>query len=326
MKKYILCHLQVREIDRASENQFAMGGKISYHERVGGGKFGDVYRVTWKSKEHGSIEAAAKKIRYDSEVTAEQEEEVGFLKRLNHKNIIKYYDTIMEKEHVVIITEYAAKGSLYRYLKDKDKLSEHLQRKWIHHLACGIDYLRKNNLTHRDLKSPNCVITAEDVLKICDFGLARYLTCTTTTDMKGTIRWLAPEAIKDQQLSPQADIFAFGIITWEIVSCEEPYKGMRVETIMYQVCETGLRPKIPDDCSHFLRDLMEKCWHGDRNQRPESGEIVKVLDEEYGNTFFFSFSLLIFNLKLFTILDITKYTFVAPYKCIRPLFRCHGNN
>ena len=124
------------------------------------------------------------------------------------------------------------------------------------------------------------------MLKICDFGLARNLTSTTTSEMKGTVRWLAPEAIKEQHLSPQVDIFAFAIITWEIVSCEEPYKGMRIETIMYQVCETDLRPQIPEECSPFLKDMMEKCWHADRNKRPESGEIVKVLEkelkEEYG--------------------------------------------
>ena len=260
-----------------------MGGSASltYHERLGSGNSGEVYRVTWRSKDHGTIEAAAKKIRYEGEVIESAREEVEFLKKLDHRNIIKYYDTMMDKEHVVIITEYAAKGSLYHYLKDKDKLPDNLRNKWIFQLACGIHHLKENNLTHRDLKSLNCVITEDDVLKICDFGLARYLNKTTTTNMKGTIKWLAPEAIRELQLSPQADIFAFGIITWEIVSCDEPYKGMRVEAIMYQVCESGLRPTIPDDCPIFLKELMEKCWHGDRHQRPSSLEIVQSLGRHF---------------------------------------------
>ena len=254
-----------------------MGANLSYHERLGGGHSGEVFKVTWKSKEYGNVEAAAKKIRYEGKLTESAKQEIELLKKLDHRNIIKYYDTILEKEHVVIITEYAAKGSLYHYLKDKDKLPDNQRNRWIIDLACGIHHLKTNSLTHRDLKSLNCVITADDMLKICDFGLARYLTSTTTTNMKGTVKWLAPEAIKDQKLSPQADIFAFGIITWEIVSCDEPYKGMRMEAIMYQVCESDLRPIIPADCPAFLKDLMEKCWHADRNQRPSSLEIVKLL-------------------------------------------------
>ena len=221
----------------------------------------------------------------EGEITENAKQEIEFLKKLDHRNIIKYYDTVIEKEQIVIITEYAAKGSLYHYLKSKDKLPDNLRNRWIFHLACGIHHLKENNLTHCDLKSLNCVITADDTLKICDFGLARYLTSTTTTNMKGTVKWLAPEAIRDQQLSPQADMFAFGIITWEIVSCDEPYKGMRIETIMYQVCESGLRPTIPADCPVFLKDLMEKCWHEDRNQRPTSLEIVKSLWYQFRASF-----------------------------------------
>ena len=254
-----------------------MGGTLTYHERLGGGHSGEVFRVTFYSKDHGNIEAAAKKIRCEGGITESVKQEIEFLKKLDHSNIIKYYNTVLEKEHVVIITEYAAKGSLYHYLKDKDRLPDDLRNRWIIHLACGIHYLKENNITHRDLKSTSCVITADNVLKICDFGLARYLTSTTTSNMKGTVKWLAPEAIRDQQLSPQADIFAFGITTWEIVSCNEPYKGMRMETIMYQVCESDLRPPIPADCPVILKYLMEKCWHGDRNQRPSSLEILKSL-------------------------------------------------
>ena len=258
--------------------------KLTYHDRLGKGHCGEVYRVTWKSKDHGTIEAAAKKIKYkpEGELTDQEKHEIEVLKRLRHKNIIRYYETISEEDYVIIVTELAAKGSLYDYLKTQDKLHNKLQITWIYHLASGVDYLKQNGLTHRDLKSPNCVITAEDVLKICDFGLARYLTTTTTTNMKGTARWLPPEAIRDQQLSPKADIFAFAIISWEIVTCEEPYKGMRVETVMFQVCERGLRPTIPSDCPTFLKDLIAKCWHVDHRQRPESGDLVNSI-RSYAN-------------------------------------------
>ncbi|XP_072048665.1 mitogen-activated protein kinase kinase kinase 13-like [Amphiura filiformis] len=262
-----------------------MSKNLKYHEYLGGGAGGSVYRATWKSKEFGTIEAAAKKIRIDSEITTQLKQEIEFLKRLNHKNIIKYYDTVLEKEYVVIVTEYAAKGSLYAYLKDKDKLPKHLLHRWIFHLARGVNYLKKNDLAHRDLKSPNCVLTADDVLKICDFGIAKDLTSTKTTEnVIGSFRWMAPELITESQLSPKGDIFAFGIIVWEMVSCEVPYKGMRNEYVMFQVSMKGLRPKIPDDCPQFLKELMTRCWHQDRTQRPESLEILRSVWNEYRPT------------------------------------------
>ncbi|XP_072048663.1 mitogen-activated protein kinase kinase kinase 20-like [Amphiura filiformis] len=181
-----------------------MGANLTYHERLGSGASGEVFRVTWKSKEFGTIEAAAKKIRLDEEPTAQQKSEIEFLKRLDHKNIVKYYDTVLEKKHVVIVTEYAAKGSLYDYLKDKDKLPEHLLHRWIFHLARGVNYLKENDVAHRDLKSPNCILTADNVLKICDFGIAKDLTSTKTTESaKGSIRWIAPELLTDFATVPE---------------------------------------------------------------------------------------------------------------------------
>ncbi|XP_072027807.1 uncharacterized protein [Amphiura filiformis] len=263
-----------------------MGANLTYHERLGFGASGTVYRVTWKSKEFGTIDAAAKKIRFEGEISEKHKREIEFLKRLDHKNIIKYYDAVMEKEHVVIITEYAAKGSLDGYLKDRDKLPKTLLQQWIYHLACGVNYLEKNDVAHCDLKSPNCIIMADDVLKICDFGIAQDLTSTKTTRSahKGSVKWQAPEIFKDEILSPKAAIYAFGIIVWEMVSCEEPYKGFRPERVIYQVMANSLRPKIPDDCPQFLRELMEQCWHQDRTQRPKSSEIVRRVWREYRPT------------------------------------------
>ncbi len=249
---------------------------LTYHEFLGGGAYGRVYRVTWKSQQFGTIEAAAKKIPINGEITEQQKREIEYLKKLDHRNIIRYYDTIIEEEHVVIVTEFAAKGSLYNYLKDKDKLPQNLLHQWIYHLACAVNYIKTCDVAHRDLKSPNCIISAEDVLKICDFGIAKDLTSTTETEhFKGSVRWMAPELLTDSLLSPKADIFAFGIIVWEMVSCDRPYKNMMGSQVMYQVMQNDIRPKIPDECPQFLRELIEQCWHRDRTQRPDSAEVVK---------------------------------------------------
>ena len=258
---------------------------IVYHERIGRGASGDVYRITFKSDKFGEIEAAAKKIPIskDDNINEKFGREINYLQSLDHESIITYYGHVVTDESLVIVTEYASNGSLYDYLKRKGRLPPALKIKWAIQAAKGIDYLQKKHVSHRDIKSPNFLITSDNNLKICDFGIAKDLTSTkTTTSGKGTIKWLAPEAYSftsSSMLSPKSDIFSFGIVLWELETCQEPYPGMRPERVMWLVGFEKGRPQIPATCPPVLKDLMERCWDGDRNKRPGPEEIVKTLEE-----------------------------------------------
>ena len=268
-----------------------MGGNssskvLSYHEKLGEGAFSEVWRVTWRSTEGGpGVNAAAKKIRFDtvqekSDFWDDLKREIDALKRLEHENIVRYYDTLLVEPHVIIITEFVAQGSLFNYLKKRESIPQELVKKWALHLSRGIQFIQQSNIVHRDIKSSNCVISANDVLKICDFGLAKDLTKTKSTDSeKGTVKWLAPEVFTEGKLSPKADIYAFGIVLWELNSCEEPYRGMRPETVMFQVGEHGIRPEIPESCIGDMRDLIVKCWDVDRDSRPDIDSVIAQLEE-----------------------------------------------
>ena len=157
---------------------------LTYHELLGHGGFGEVYRATWKSKDLGEVETAAKKIPVTKSqgISEELANEIRFLKTLKHPNIITYYGLALDSNHVVLVTEYAAGGSLFDYLQDKTTLPLDLKAKWRKQAANGIKYLRDANVLHRDIKSPNLLITADLDLKICDFGISKDLTSTKTTD------------------------------------------------------------------------------------------------------------------------------------------------
>ncbi len=259
---------------------------IIYHERLGFGADGEVYRITWKSEE-GEVEAAAKKIKLPSDASRFQQLkfEIHVAQNFRHENVIRYYGYAITETHVIIVMEYAAKGSLFRYLKSLRKkdpkvhLSSGEIHSWAKQAAKGIQYLRKSSLVHRDVKSPNLLITADNTLKLCDFGLTKYLPETRSTYTgRGTFRWLAPEVWKDQKLSPKADVFAFGIVLWELITGEEPYEGMRPEHVVFSVAYGNKRPDIPTRCADVYRTLLTQCWQGDRDQRPTIDEIVAILD------------------------------------------------
>ena len=257
--------------------------ELIYHEPVGGGATGVVYRVTWKSRKFGHIEAAAKRIPIFKEDNVDEKfgSEIYYLQSLSHANIIAYYGHVVSPDHLVIVTEYAEKGSLFDYLHRTSHLPPKLKLKWAIQAARGIKYLQDKNIVHRDVKSGNFLITSQDNLKICDFGIAKDLSSTTASSRKGTIRWLAPEAFSftsSSMLSQKADIFSFGIVLWELETCELPYKGAREERVMWLVGVEGSRPEIPPNCSPVLKDLMQRCWNTDRNRRPDMEVILQQLE------------------------------------------------
>ena len=258
-----------------------MGDTLTKHEHLGAGASGVVFRATWRSSEHGKLVVAAKKIYLNGTSPEKLQHEVDCLKRLDHPNIVKYYGAIYKPSKVIILTEYAHKGSLHDFLQDKSSLAPHLVGTWIRHLALGIQYIQRNGLVHRDIKSPNCLITQDDVLKICDFGIAKPLTRTKSTkSTKGSVRWLAPEIIHDQILSLKADIYAFGIVVWELQMCSLPYEGMIPEHIMFSVCSKNRRPEIPLHCPEPIRELMVKCWDADKDVRPDIDTVVKHIRDQ----------------------------------------------
>ena len=256
---------------------------IIFHEFIGRGGSGDVFKITWKSKKFGNIEAAAKKIPImkDDDIDEKFGDEINYLQNLSHPNIITYYGHVIIPNYLVIVTEYVSNGSLSDYLKRNKNLPLDLKLKWAIQAVRGIKYLQEKHILHRDIKSSNFLITSDNNLKICDFGIAKDLTTTTTTsNTKGTIRWLAPEAYSftsNSIVSPKADIFSFGIVLWELETGEVPYKGVRDERVMWLVGHDGVRPEIPASCPPVLKHLMQRCWDGDKNERPDTDYIIEKL-------------------------------------------------
>ena len=252
--------------------------ELVYQEYLGSGGSGDVYKATWKSAD-GDVEVAAKKIPKDPYITEEVNSEIEILKKFDHENVIKYYGHLETNDHIIIVTEFAAKGSLHAYLKTRSRLHSSKIRKWALEAARAIEYLRKRRVIHRDVKSHNFLITADGTLKICDFGLAKHLSRTRkTSTQSGTYSWLAPEVF-DNILSPKADVFAYGIVLWELITCDIPYEGRPVQWVIFRVVTQGLRPTIPDHCPPGYKALMEECWDAERNNRPDIENVVKRLED-----------------------------------------------
>jgi serine/threonine protein kinase len=146
-----------------------------------------------------------------------------------------------------------------------------------------VQYLHDKNIVHRDLKSPNILLTQEGrslKAKIADFGLAKISQSelgTTTGHAAMSLLWAAPEQFEDRpKISKAVDIFSFGVIMWEIVSMKLPHEGLGIGAVMRRVL-AGQREEIPVTCPPPIAELIAKCWAQEAQDRPKAGYVREEL-------------------------------------------------
>ncbi|XP_030613725.1 mitogen-activated protein kinase kinase kinase 20 [Archocentrus centrarchus] len=246
---------------------------IHFYENCGGGSFGSVYRARWISRDK---EVAVKKL-------LKIENEAEILSVLSHRNIIQFYGAIVEAPNYGIVTEYASGGSLYDYLSSD--VSEEMDMgqimTWAAEIAKGMHYLHSEapvKVIHRDLKSRNVVLSADKVLKICDFGASKFLTHTTHMSLVGTFPWMAPEVIQSLPVSETCDTFSYGVVLWEMLTREIPFKGLEGLQVAWLVVEKNERLTIPSGCPSCFAELMKKCWATEPKERPMFKQILSTLE------------------------------------------------
>ncbi|XP_056390786.1 mitogen-activated protein kinase kinase kinase 20 isoform X2 [Hyla sarda] len=202
---------------------------------------------------------------------------------LSHRNIIQFYGAVLEPPNYCIVTEYAAGGSLYDFInsnRSEDMDMEHIMT-WATDVAKGMHYLHMEapiRVIHRDLKSRNVVITFDGVLKICDFGASRFHSHTTHMSLVGTFPWMAPEVIQSLPVSETCDTYSYGVVLWEMLTREVPFKGLEGLQVAWLVVEKNERLTIPSCCPRSFAELMRHCWEADAKKRPSFKQIISSLE------------------------------------------------
>lgn len=142
----------------------------------------------------------------------------------------------------------------------------------------GMDYLHQHNIIHRDLKSANLLIDSDQVIKVADFGVARFESQHgDMTAETGTYRWMAPEVINHRPYDNKADVFSFAIVLWELATSKVPYDNLTPLQAALGVRQ-GLRPEMPSGLNPTLVDLMRRCWDVNPTKRPSFSDITFQLE------------------------------------------------
>ncbi|XP_034556806.1 mitogen-activated protein kinase kinase kinase 10 [Notolabrus celidotus] len=261
--------------------------ELLLEEVIGAGGFGKVYKGVWREEEV-AVKAARQDPDEDISVTAESvRQEARLFWMLRHPNIISLRGVCLREPNLCLVMEYARGGALNRALAGK-KVPPRVLVNWAVQIATGMDYLHNQAfvpIIHRDLKSSNILILEPverddlwgKILKITDFGLAREWHQTTKMSAAGTYAWMAPEVIKLSLFSKSSDVWSFGVLLWELLTGEVPYREIDALAVAYGVAMNKLTLPIPSTCPEPFAQLLAECWSSNPHSRPSFTSILRRL-------------------------------------------------
>ena len=209
---------------------------------------------------------AIKKISNTEKTKPKLLNEIEIMEKMNHKNIIKIYDTIINDNYdFVIILEYCESGTLKDYMKIVKKFSENIVKYYIKQLKDALYFLYINNILHRDLKPDNILLKDNyRTLKLADFGLSKILNVSDlTTTICGTPLYMAPEIIIGDYYNNKCDLWSTGCIIYQMLYEKTPFEQAHSFTELQNLIDNTIinypiDNPITKNCSKLLESLLEK--------------------------------------------------------------------
>lgn len=263
-------------------------GRIKFEEKIGSGAYGDVFKGTWLYQS-----VAVKRYRgteLPQSFLEEARKELDVMSRLQHQSLIRLFGYSTElNSPPMIVMEYGSNGSLYKFLHDGKSISWSVRIRLALELSRGLAYLHANNIVHRDIKSLNVILDEDLHAKWCDFGLSKIRINSTTTSVTyshgdpslvGTILWMAPELFQRTTAGFKSDIWAIGMVFYELASRQLPFQDAISNEQVIEWIKSGSGENVPEECQNKYPKfglIMKDCWKS-RDLRPQAAEIVVSLE------------------------------------------------
>ena len=254
-------------------------GRYQVRSRIARGGMATVYLATdLRLERRVAIKIMHGHLADDNTFKARFVQEARSAARLAHPNVVNVYDQGQDADMAYLVMEYLPGITLRDLLKDYGRLTSEQTMDILAAVLAGLAAAHKAGIVHRDLKPENVLLADDGRIKIGDFGLARAVNNNTATGqaLLGTIAYLSPELVTRGIADARSDIYALGIMTYEMLTGEQPYVGEAPMQIAYQHAnDTVPMPSVRvSTIPHELDELVLWATARDPEQRPRDASVM----------------------------------------------------
>ncbi|XP_048201570.1 sperm motility kinase 2B-like [Perognathus longimembris pacificus] len=241
-------------------------------ELIGHGTYGQVklarHRLT-------DVEVAVKILRKAESSSRQIENEVGILKTVRHKHIIRLYQVIDKGKCVYLVMELATRGNLLGWIRKSRRLYEDEGRRIFKQIVSAVHYLHQNRIAHRDLKPNNILMDDKGNAKVSDFGLSTWFTPGQLhTTVCGAVLFRSPEMFLQERYDAcKVDIWSLGILLYFIITGRFPFEGR--DAIQVRSLVRKAKYIVPYHLSAKGQNVIIQLLNVDPNQRPNTEQIME---------------------------------------------------
>lgn len=224
----------------------------------------------------------------DSEAKERLLAEARLTGNLSHDNITAYYDYGEVDGRPYLVLEYVSGGSLGEAIREGRAGDLREKLRVAGQIANALAYVHSKGIVHRDVKPDNVRVSASGQVKVTDFGIAKgpELSLTGAGFTVGTPYYMAPEQIRGRKATPLVDVYAFGVLLYELVSGVRPFAGGTVDEIFDRIQHQPLNTEPLGGIPIVLRDLIAGATAKDPARRPQDFETIRRTLDEISETSF----------------------------------------
>jgi serine/threonine-protein kinase len=256
-------------------------GGYELEEEIGRGSMGVVYRGKQIAlSREVAIKILPHSLAKDASYIARFIREAQIIAGLNHPNIVQIYDAGQQNHILYFVMEFIQGPTLASLLLMDGIIPQHLAAEYGAQIADALDAAYRERLViHRDIKPENLMLNRWGKIKVMDFGLARangHRTITIAKSLVGSIYYSSPEQIRGQILDNRSDIFALGIVLYEMVSGRRPFNGRTITELSQVIISGKVRPPSTynPELSPQLESVILKALSNNRAQRYEEAALL----------------------------------------------------